>query len=194
MPQSDLKILTSKALAGISIFPLLIFIFALITGFLAYLMSFLIAARIPILPLIGPAEMLWAWTQMGITGAVFFMLSILWYAPILAWVAGLSTLVQRWSIPLAFLIPGVIVLVERITSYGRGGSRPIATYLQYRANGILDDSQVFQQMINGLNFSPFALVAEMFAQIDWVQMVIGLVVAAVAVYLASEYRRRRLEA
>ncbi len=194
MPQSDLKILTSKALAGITIFPLLIFIFAVITGFLIYPFSFLVAMRIPIIPLINPAEMLGAWVQMALVGAVYFVLTILWYAPFLAWVAGLSTLVQRWSIPLAFLIPGALVLVEKVTSYGRGGSQPIAEYLGYRADGILEDSDIFKQVFRDGSFTPFDLLSEMLTRTDWTQMLFGLLFAIVAVYLASEYRRRRLEA
>ena len=195
MPQSDLKVLTGKALAGITIFPALLLAFAMITGLLVYLISFLVVAKMPFLPMIGPFDMVSNWVQMGIVGAFFFVLNILWYAPLLGWVAGLSTLFQRWSIPLAFLIPGAAVLVEKLTNLGKiNASQPIANMLSYRLeSGLLGDEKTIEQF-SGDSFSAFGLIAQMFGSVNWSDMAIGLVFAALVVYLASEYRRRRIEA
>lgn len=195
MPQSDFKVLSSKALAGVTVFPALIFCFAMITGALVYLFGFIVAARLPFLPLIWPADMLSNWIQAGVAGAVFFILNILWFAPFLAWVAALSTLVQRWSIPLAFLIPGAVVLAERLTTIGHPDSaRPIASYLRHRFRGFMEGVHPAELVFGSDGLSPLSLIGMMLARIDWLQMALGLVVAVLLVYLASEYRRRRIEA
>jgi len=194
MPQSDLRVLTAKALAGITLFPALIFAFYMIMGVLTYVLGFVLAFRLPI-PLIGPIDMVSSLLMMGLTAAVGMILTIVWYAPFLAWVAGLSTLVQRWSIPLAFLIPGVLVIVESTTQFGQaGGARPIADYLKFRSSWGMDDSAVGDKILHGGTMVPLELIGDMLAHYDWLQAVLGLAVAAVLVYLASEYRRRRIEA
>lgn len=195
LPQSDLKILTSKALAGITIFPLLLFGFALISGFLLYLLGFLVATKWSYVPLIGPIDMVSSLVQMGIAGLVYFVLTILWYAPFFAWVAGLSTLFRRWSIPLAFLIPGVVVLVEFLTNIGGGyASRPIANFLAYRGESLLEDETLFKRVLANPDFSPMDLIAAMFSAVSWSDMAIGIAFTATIIYLASEYRRRRIDA
>lgn len=195
LPQSDLKMLTSKALAGITIFPLLIFGFALLTGLLVYLLSFIVAARIPVVPTVGFFDMVSNWIQIGVAGAVYFVLMLLWYAPMLAMVAGLSTIVQRWSIPLAFLIPGAIVLVEYLVNLGRSfESLPISNYIGYRLDGTLQDLEIMGRAFSADGLSAWYLISEMLIKMDWLQTLIGLVATAIVVYLASEYRRRRLEA
>lgn len=195
MPQSDFKMLTSKALAGITIFPALVFGFAMITGFLAYLLGFVVAAKIPLVPLIGPIEMLSNWIQIGVAGAVYFFLNILWYAPFLGWVAGLSTLFQRWSIPLAFLIPGAVVLVEFLVGIGGNNhTRPIAEFLANRGTGLLEDRDLFDKIMSDDDFTSLSLITEITSAVNWGDMAIGLVFTTLVIYLASEYRRRRIEA
>jgi ABC-2 type transport system permease protein len=195
MPQSDLKILSSKALAGITIFPALIFAYAMLTGLLTYVLGFLVSAKLPFIPMIGPFDLVTNWIQMGVAGVIFFLLSVLWYAPFLAWVAGLSTLFRRWSIPLSFLIPAVVVFFEYLTQLGRKNpSQPIADYLEYRFEDLIDGEGIFDRIVDERGLTPFGLINEMLASVNWNQMAIGLIVAAIIVYLASEYRRRRIEA
>jgi len=195
MPQSDLKVLTSKALAGITIFPALLLAFAMITGLLVYLVSFLVVAKMPYISMVGPIDMLSSWIQMGVAGLVFFVLNILWYAPLLGWVAGLSTLFQRWSIPLAFLIPGAVVLVERLTNLGAvNPSQPFADLIAYRLDSSMLDENVVVKMLTSDGFSAFGLIAEMTGALNWFDMAVGLAFASVVVFLASEYRRRRIDA
>lgn len=195
MPQSDLKVLTSKALAGITIFPALLIVFAMITGLLLYLMGFLVAAKLPFIPLIGPFDMISNWLQMGLVGTLYFFLTILWYAPFFGWVAGLSTLFQRWSIPLAFLIPGLVVLVEFLTKLGSADrSRPIMNFLAYRGEGLMEDKDLLEDIIARDGFNPIALLFEIFSSVNWLDMAIGLAFTALIVFFASEYRRRRIEA
>ena len=194
MPQSDFKVLSSKALAGITLFPVLIMGFYLLTGVLIYLFSFVAVLNLPVIPLIGPIEMLGSWLMMGLAALVCLVLTIAWYAPFLAWVAGLSTLVRRWSIPLAFVVPAVITLVERIATLGRSdAARPIAAYLSFRAMSVLDGIDVPKIIIEGNITAPLTLIREMLARYNWPQAMLGLAVAVLMVYLAAEYRRRRTE-
>ena len=195
MPQSDLKILTAKALSGGTVFLGLIFGFAMLTALLIYLALLLTSARFPVIAAPEFAAAAWSMLQMGVVGAVYLALALLWYAPGLAWVAGLSTLFRRWSIPLAFLIPGTVVLLEYINSIrGTGTGRPIAEFLAWRTDGFIDEAAAAAALLDQTEDGPFALIEVLVSTINWPHMGIGLLFAAMIVYLASEYRRRRIEA
>jgi ABC-2 type transport system permease protein len=194
MPQSDLKILTSKALAGVTILPALILAFALITMLVAYLLSFPLSVKLPLIPVANPIDMLAALFGMGVAAAVFMLLSVLWYAPFLALVAGLSVLVKRWAIPAALLFLGALVVSEGILTYGHAGAdHPIRDYIAYRAESFGEDLNPFPVITQGSYLAPFDLIFQMVANIDWLQTGIGVLFAILVVYLASEYRRRRIE-
>ena len=120
MPQSDLKILASKMLAGATIFPLLILGWLIITSAIAYLATVVLAMRVPELAAPDIFTALGSWFQITIASIAFIVLSLLWYAPFLAWVAGLSTAVRRWSIPLSFVIPAGAIAVENVLTYSGG--------------------------------------------------------------------------
>lgn len=194
MPQSDLKVLSSKALAGVTIFPALILFFAMLSGLLVYVLGVLISARLPFIPLAGPVDMVTSWLMFAVTGLVFFILSIAWYAPFLALVAGLSTIFQRWSIPLAILSLGVPLLVELIFTAGRpGASTPIHAYLALRGQSVLENVDVVGQITHAGSLGPLVLIGDMLGNIDWIQMILGLVFAGAMIFIASEYRRRRID-
>jgi len=192
MPQSDLTILTSKALTALTVFPLAIALYALLTGILAYVVVSIGSYRLSFLDAPGIFEALGIWLQFEIAGIAYFLLSILWFAPFLAWVAGLSTLFQRWSIPLAFLIPGVLVLLESIASLGTPGTpQPIANYLSSRIEGIDANIDIFETLLKTPDYVPISLLNDVWVDIRWFDMTTGLIFAVGMVYLASEYRRRR---
>lgn len=128
---------------------------------------------------------------MGLVGMVYLILGLLWHAPGLAWVAGLSTVFRRWSIPLAFLIPGVVVLFEYLFRF-RDGSRPIADFLAWRLHGFSNKSEALDVLIGNVEGGPFALIGLILADIDWPHMVLGLLFTAAIIFIASEYRRRRI--
>ena len=194
MPQSDLKILTSKALASVTIFPALILGFALITMILAYLLSFPLAAKLPFIPLANPIDMLVALFTMGVSAALLFLVTILWYAPFLALVAGLSTLVKRWAIPAALLLVGALVLAEGILTFGdENAMHPIRSYLAYRAESPAEGLDPMPILVHGGYFAPFQILGETLVRIDWAQMGIGILFAVLVVYLSSEYRRHRID-
>ena len=195
MPQSDFKVLSAKALSGITVFLGLILGFALLTSILVYVVLLIVASQHPLVPAPGFAEATLIWVKMGIVGEIYLILTLLWHAPWLAWVAGLSTLFRRWSIPLAFLIPGTVVLLEYLNSIrGTGAGRPIANFLDWRFNWFPDEPGTAANLMGKTQDGAFALLGQIVSDIDWLQMGIGLVFAVIVIYLASEYRRRRIEA
>jgi ABC-2 type transport system permease protein len=122
---------------------------------------------------------------------VYLMLSLLWYAPFLAWAGALSAVFGRWSLPLAFFIPAVLILMETIIFYGagpRGGY--IWSYLSSRIRFGLDFSD-YDQIMKSPPFGASGLIRQLSARIDWLAMAEGLLFAMALLFLASEYRRRR---
>ena len=195
MPQSDLKVLTAKALSGITIFLALIFCFALLTAILVYVVLLLVSAQHSFIAAPGPIEAAWTLVQMSVVAAIYFVLALLWNAPWLAWVAGLSTLFRRWSIPLAFLIPGTVILLEYLNSIrGPGYGRPIAEFFSWRFEGFPDDAEAAAILLGHTEGGAFALMKLIISDTNWLHMGTGLIFTAAVVYLASEYRRRRIEA
>lgn len=195
MPVSDFKVLGSKMLAGITIFPTLIFGVMIIGIVLATGLSTLALLRLPnpVLPdflaLIGAAG------QVLMFDIVFVLLALLWYAPFFAWVGGLSTLVGRWSIPLAFLIPGIAGVLENLL-LGDSGPEPgyLLHYLLERIQFISHGDALEAQIMSSARFDAVSQIAGLLANIDWAQMAGGLAVALLLVWIASEYRRRRIAA
>lgn len=193
MPVSDLKILTSKALAGLTILPALILSFALINMVLIYLLSFPLAARLPFIPIASPVDMLAALFGMGIAAGVFLILNVLWYAPFLALVAGLSVLVKRWAIPAAILTVLALVITEGVLTIGRNVPHPIREYLGYRADSFAGEFDPMPIITKGGYMAPFDLIGVMVQRMDWANLGIGLVFAVAVVFAAAEWRRRRLD-
>jgi ABC-2 type transport system permease protein len=194
MPITDAKILTSKTLAGLLFFPVMILGVGMVTGLLFYLILNIAAYVAPILDLLGPLDALFSFLQVTLFGVVVFLLSMLWYAPFFAWVGGLSTAFGRWSLPLAFVIPGLLAVIENVSFLGqgpRGGY--IWQYIAYRWNyGALNEAD-FQVMIGDSRpFNASFYIGRMIQHTNWTQMGIGLAFAVIVIWLASEYRRRRI--
>ncbi len=194
MPVSDIKILTAKALSGVTILPALILGFALLTMVVAYVFSFPLSMRLPLVQTVNPIDMLATLFSMGIATAVFSILTILWYAPFLALVAGMSVLVKRWAIPAAILFIVALIVTEGILTFGNFGNElPISAYIAYRASGLGEEYHLLQIITHGGYLAPFEMIAVFVSKIDWMQMGIGVLFAAAVVYVSSEYRRRRLD-
>jgi ABC-2 type transport system permease protein len=193
MPVSDLKIIASKYLVTITLFPALIFAVAVVSGLIFYLLlnigGYILPGLIPPDPLAALASFL------NITGfaVVYFALALLWYAPFVAWVGGLSTVFGRWSLALAFVIPGVLAIVENMAFFGqgpRGGY--IWNYLSKRWQFGLSNTEIALLAASPVQFDARTYVWLLSRDIDWLALVIGLVFAAIVFWLASEYRRRRI--
>ena len=191
MPLTDFKVLSSKMLAGMTIFPALIFVAVLVTGVVLYFQTMLALAVLPRLVVPGILDVLWSSLQIGLFALVYLALALLWYAPFYAWVGALSTVFRRWSIPLAFLIPGLIGLLENLF-FADSGPRAgyFLDFLRRRADFSLDRHDIQAAFLTDGPVDIGLLLGGLIAGIDWVQLAGGLIFTALAVYAASEYRRR----
>jgi ABC-2 type transport system permease protein len=193
MPVSDLKMVVSKFLAGTTMFPLLVFVVGVLSGLLLYAAVGAVALVLPgfVPPTLAEAGM----SMLNITlfGLVYVALSMLWYAPFMAWVGGLSTIFGRWSLPLAFVIPGVLVIIENMVFFGqvpRGGY--LWAYLSTRWHFGLSDAELGFLVAAPVAFDARTYVWLLWRGIDWVAMAEGLAFTAIILALAAEYRRRRI--
>ena len=203
MPVSDFTVLASKMLTGLTLFPMVIFAMIIATGLVLYGTTTAAVIALPMLDVPGVAEMLGSAVQVIAFSLTYLVLGLLWYAPFFAWVGVLSTVVGRWSIPLAFLIPGLAVLGENLIFRGLSGvigdflmpgSGPrggyILSYLHERSE-FGPDGRLMRSWFGAEQpFDALANIADLVASIDWAQMAAGLIFAGIVVYLASEYRRR----
>lgn len=194
MPVTDFKVLASKMLAGMTILPASIYLALLLTGLLVFATAMIGSLLIPQLVMPSPLAFLSSGFQIGLYALVSLILGLLWYAPFLAWVGALSTVFRRWSIPLAFLIPGLVGLGENLIidnpNSPRGGY--VLNYLRQRFHFGPNEGDLAPLVFSDTPFDAGSMIARLFASIDWSQMVGGLIVAALLVYAASEYRRRSL--
>jgi ABC-2 type transport system permease protein len=193
MPISDLKVVASKFLAGTTMFPAIILVIGAATGLLYYLVINLATIAAPDLIVPAPLAALQSFGQLTLFALVYFAMALLWYAPFLAWVGGLSTVFGRWSLPLAFVIPGLVAVVENIAFFGtgpRGGY--VWAYLAKRWQFGLSDADYGMIMISPARFDAANFIGRLVAETDWVSVTTGLVFAAAVLWLASEYRRRRI--
>ena len=191
MPVSDFKVLSSKMLAGMTIFPALVFVALILTVVLLYAVIAVGSLTMPQFIVPSIVDVLAATWQIGIFALVYLMLGLLWYAPFFAWVGALSTIFRRWSIPLAFLIPGLAALAEKLI-IGRDGFRPgqILGYLRDRMAFGMSRQQMQEVFLADPQLDAGRLLQGLFASIDWPQLAGGLIVATLLVFVASEYRRR----
>ena len=191
MPLTDFKVLSSKMLAGMTIFPALIFVALLATGVVLYFQTMLALVVLPRLVVPGVVDVVWSSAQIGFFALIYLALALLWYAPFFAWVGALSTMFRRWSIPLAFLVPGLIGLLE-ILFFSDGGPRAgyFLDFLRRRSDFSLDRQDIYAAFMSDQPVNIGILLNGLFSGIDWAQMAGGLIFTALAVYAASEYRRR----
>lgn len=191
MPISDFQVLSSKMLAGMTIFPAMIFLAVLATGVVLYFQTMLAIVVMPRLAVPGVLDVVWSSLQIGLFALVYLALALLWYAPFFAWVGALSTVFRRWSIPLAFLIPGLIGLMENLFFADVGPKAGyFLNFLRQRADFGLDRGDIQAAFLRAGPVDVASLIAAFLADIDWPQLAGGLIFAALAVYAASEYRRR----
>ncbi|HVW94316.1 MAG TPA: hypothetical protein VHB74_17125, partial [Devosia sp.] len=190
--QTDFKILMSKFAAGLTIFPLLVFIACLVCGLL--LVGFVLLAPgimgvATVVP--SPGFLLRGWGGMTLVLFGYLVLALLWYAPFLAWVGMLSTFVGRWSIPLAIGIPLLLSTIEGLFDFtsAPGGSY-ILNYLRWRGDFRYDTEPLFEAIFALASFDPWKTIGALLAGYDWPQMLIGLVFAVSVIFVASLYRRR----
>ncbi|MEQ8446996.1 MAG: hypothetical protein RIB57_14015 [Pelagibacterium sp.] len=194
MPQSDLKIFGSKVAASLTVFPAAILAALAITGLIAYLPTVIasnfLGGFAP--PTIG--ETVSAWLNIMVSAIVLFAITLLWYLPFLAWVGLLGTIFKRWAIPLAFLIPAVIGLFERVVMRNILQDGVLWSFITDRFEVKFEgfDFEVYfqQHWLAGQQWDGLELATLMLTGVDWIQLAGGIAVAVIFVYAASEYRRR----
>lgn len=193
MPQSDFKILASKMLAGFTIFPALILGALILSSVIVFIAIVAMLGTVPGLVASDPAAFLASAANVLSFDVGYLVLALLWYAPFFAWVGLLSTLFRRWSIPLAFLIPGLVGLAENLlfrNIFSAPDAGFVLSFLRQRMSFALNREDIMAALISERTFDTVGLYGRLLGQIDWAQLVGGVGVAFVLVYLASEYRRR----
>lgn len=194
MPVSDFKVLMAKLVAAITILPgavfgvvLLSMVLMLATAQVAMLIS-----QIPVgFGFLGLWEVFY---NVALIELVQLVCALLWYLPFMALVGAMATVVGRWAIPLALLLPSLVSTLEWVTL---GGRHPFAThtstYLSYRT--AMPESHLVETWMGGDILkvdasSGLAYVTDLITRMDWLQVGIGAIFAVAVIYLASEYRRR----
>ena len=192
MPQTDFTVLFSKLVAGLTILPAMVFFALLLNGVIAAALTFVAPYVLPVLAAPDVAGTATAWVDTSLVALLYMVLALLWYAPFFAWVGALSTVVGRWSIPLALLIPVVFSLFEGVIDFGSApGGSYILSFLRQRLTFYFGDLAVIQQAaITNQPPDLSVIAANLVGGIDWVSLLAGLVFAIVVIWLASEYRRR----
>jgi len=193
MPLSDFKMLASKLMAGVTAFPAFIFFAWLLSGLVVLVTTGLILLSAPDLPTSAPPAFVLAAGNVILFGLGHLVLMLLWYMPFFAWVGLLSALFRRWSIPLAFLIPALFGLAENLLFRAMPGGPEhgyVLGYLRQRLNLPVDRDDLAINIFNDAAFDGVQALSRVLAGMDWVQLGGGVIVAAILVYIASEYRRR----
>lgn len=191
MPQSDFKMLASKMTAGLTLFPALIYLTAILSGLVVFLGTLIMVFTVPGFVLPGPVSYLFSAINVAAFDLGYLVLAVLWYAPFFAWVGLLSTLFRRWSIPLAFLIPGLIGLGENLLLQDTGPDGGyFLSYLHERSDFSIDRDLISDAVFRPEPFDAALTFSRFVATVDWTQLVGGLIVAALLIYAASEVRRR----
>lgn len=193
MPQTDFKILASKMLAGLTIFPALIVAALILSGVVVFIAVVMVLVSSPGLTTSDPGAFLASALNIIGFDLGYLALALLWYSPFFAWVGLLSTLFRRWSIPLAFLIPGLVGLAENLlfrNVFAAPDAGFVLNYFRHRMNFAVARDDIMASLVGDSTFNAAQLYARFFAQLDWGQLVGGVAVAFLLVYLASEYRRR----
>jgi ABC-2 type transport system permease protein len=193
MPRTDFSILMSKLTAGLTILPLLVYFALLLTGVIAAAATFVAPFALPLLALPDLGGTVTAYLQVSATALGYLVVLLLWYAPFFAWVGALSTVVGRWSIPLALLIPVVISLFEGVIDFGSApGGSYLLTFLRERLSFSFDIGALQAAVLANQPIDVPGLLSRLVTTTNWLSLVLGLVFAVAVIWAASEYRRRRV--
>ncbi len=200
LPVSDLQIMGVKTLAGLSVFPGLVLAWSLVLAVLGFVILAVASANSPFIAALNSGASLGTFFNLLVSALVFVGLTLLWYLPLFTGVGLLGTLLRSWAVPAFILILSMGSALEALLTLG--GQGYFTTLMQQRFEApfsILSDMMPAMGSLGavaGYRIDELASVASfvpayVFA-IDWPGMVIGWGVAAVFIYAASEYRRRRL--
>ncbi len=192
MPVSDFRVLMSKLTAATTLLPGTVYAVALLSGLLLFGVAFvtMLINGTATLATFGSIAVIYG--QVALAILVAFAVGLLWYLPLMGVIGGLATAMGRWAIPVSLVLPAIVSMFEWVIL---GGLHPFSThtwnYISYRASLPFGEGGYLDAWFLGdAPFSALAFATDLINRTDWLQVLIGLGVAVVAVYLASEYRRR----
>lgn len=191
MPVSDFRILLSKLTAALTILPGAIFAVALLSILLLFGVAYVTAMITGLTPpgLLGGIVLVYG--QMALSFLVVLVLALIWYLPYMALVGAMATVVGRWAIPLAVLLPSIVSALEWVVL---GGRHPFSTatwaYLEYRSSFALSSGYLERIWDGEERFQVGPFLTDLLLRFDWLQAGIGAVFAVAVIFIASEYRRR----
>jgi|GEM_PF-418305 ABC-2 type transport system permease protein len=200
MPVSDFKVLLSKLAASVTLLPLTVFGVVLLSGVLLFTVAFVTMLINGTAGFAALGDIVVIYGQVALALFTVLLAGLLWYLPFIALVGAIATVVGRWAIPIALLLPTIISALEWVTL---GGLHPFATrtwaFMEYRSaapatnyadSWIASLGDRFEPNMSAARFDGFAFAGDLLGGLDWTQVGIGVVFALVVIYLASEYRRR----
>lgn len=191
MPVGDYPILLSKFVAGLTVFPALIFAALLVCGLILAVAALALPLVVPGAPAPNPGAVATAFAEDSAAFFVYLVLALLWYAPFFAWVGALSTVVGRWSVPLALLLPVGASVFEGVVNFGTApGGSYLLTYLRERVSFEHQTDVFYAAILSPLPLNTGTLAERLIAAIDWPQVAGGLLFAVAVLYLAARYRQR----
>ncbi len=198
LPVSDLEIMATKTLAGLTVFPAIIMFWAFLGAIIGYISLNTVGTISPVISALNSGTSFWAFINVQVSAMVFIITSLLWYLPLFAFAGLLGVLLRNWAVPAFILIVAMISALESIMTFSKQG-----VFAQMIEDRLSAPFEIIKVMLNqpGNRVGPdmFEIVSLVefvpgfLSQIDWMQMVIGWAVAAIFIYGASEYRRRRIE-
>jgi hypothetical protein len=188
-----------KTLAAYIVFPLVIMGWALVTAVFGILAVNALGAISPFIASLNSGTNIWTFVNVEISSLVFIATALLWYLPLFAFVGLLGTLLRAWAVPAFVLIIIVISAFEGIVIFSREGA--FVKLLEHRFDAPFEIIGNMAEQVGSFSsinlmelVSVSVFVPVYLSQVDWSGMVAGWAFAAICIYLASEYRRRRLAA
>jgi ABC-2 type transport system permease protein len=192
LPVSDATTVISKLLVALVIVPLGVYLTAMVAS---VLFQMILAVRIAhgSLPDIAVAWDTVAWLKVQGLMLYGLVISMLWYAPLAAFLLLISAWARRNVFLWTTLPPVIAVIMERIAF----GTRYTKHLLQYRTWGIWDALGINPTPPEGVGHGRVVSLADLFDDIAMgkaflnIDLWLGLAVAAVFIFAAIRIRRYR---
>jgi ABC-2 type transport system permease protein len=182
LPVSDTMTVLSKLLVALIVVPLVVYVLALATNILAFLVfKVAVGFSVPRDPLPGGASVTWLKINGYLLMDVFIL--ALWFAPVAAYQLLMSVAVPRAVFVWTVLPPVALIFGQRIFF----DSWSIRDLVIHRLGGVMSnldgpDGETLQTAFNGINGLPLLSRPDM-----W----IGVAIAAALVFAAIRIRRYR---
>ncbi len=198
LPVSDLQIMGVKTLAGLTIFPIIILFWSLVASIVTFAIFLLLSAFLPIVSTINSQTNFLTFLNLQGSALVFVAITLLWYLPLFSAVGLLGTFVRGWAVPAFILLLLMGKILESLFTLSDGGYYTDLINERFKApfetvSNIFSNENFADFNIDKFNFFT-DFIGAYIAEINWLNMVAGWLVAAIFIFIASEYRRRRIQA